>query len=284
MFNISLTFKMNHKHVKILTACLLIAVLTLTGCFEPVDYPQIAGTPQSQSITPQQRIAGYSVQGRPLMYNVLGQGPDTILIMATIHGNEPAGTPLVRRLNTYIENNPELLTSRTVILLPVANPDGFESKSRYNANKVDLNRNFAAENRVNNKVNGPAGLSEPESKAIEQIIRQHSPNRIVSLHQMVGLNYDDLAKQFPAGCIDYDGPGEQLANLMAQYCDLPVKKLGSRPGSLGSYAGVSLGIPIITFEMKREDSNLDSQILWNRYGKALLASITYPEPPESRKY
>jgi protein MpaA len=286
MFNISLIFKMKHKHVKILTGCLLTVVLTLAGCFEPVDYPQITTTSPSQSIlnSPQQRIAGYSVKGRPIVYLTLGYGPETILIMATIHGNEPAGTPLVRRLNTYLQNNPDMLAGRTVILMPVANPDGLELKSRYNANKVDLNRNFAAENRVNNKENGPAGLSEPESQAIEQIIRQHTPDRIVSLHQMVGQNYDDLAQKFPAGCIDYDGPGERLANHMAEYCELPVKKLGSRPGSLGSYAGITLGIPIITFEMKRNDTQLDSQTLWDKYRKALLAAITYPETPESRKY
>ena len=187
---------MKHKHVKILTGCLLTVVLTLAGCFEPVDYPQITTTSPSQSIlnSPQQRIAGYSVKGRPIVYLTLGYGPETILIMATIHGNEPAGTPLVRRLNTYLQNNPDMLAGRTVILMPVANPDGLELKSRYNANKVDLNRNFAAENRVNNKENGPAGLSEPESQAIEQIIRQHTPDRIVSLHQMVGQNYDDLAQ------------------------------------------------------------------------------------------
>lgn len=265
---------------KILTACLLIAVLTVTGCFEPVDYPKITGPAETQSIlnSPQQQIAGYSVQGRPMMYSVLGYGPEKIFIMSTIHGNEPAGIPIVRRLNAYLQNNPDLLAGRTVLLMPVANPDGFENNSRYNENKVDLNRNFAAENRVNNKVNGPDGLSEPESKAIEQIIRQHTPDRIVSIHQMVGQNYDDLAKKFPTGCIDYDGPGERLANFMTEYCELPVKKLGSRPGSLGSYAGVSLGIPIITFEMKGSDTQLDSQTLWDKYGKALLAAITYPEP------
>ena len=56
-----------------------------------------------------------------------------------------------------------------------------------------------------------------------------------------------------------------------------VKKLGARPGSLGSYAGVDLGIPIITFEMLQNDSGLDSDTLWQRYGKALVAAIVYPE-------
>ena len=68
-----------------------------------------------------------------------------------------------------------------------------------------------------------------------------------------------------------------LAERMGQYCALPVKKLGARPGSLGSYAGVTLGIPIITFEMLSADSQLNSVALWQKYGRALLAAIVYPD-------
>jgi protein MpaA len=68
-----------------------------------------------------------------------------------------------------------------------------------------------------------------------------------------------------------------LADHMGQYCALPVKKVGARPGSLGSYAGVTLGIPIITFEMTDADSKLDSAALWQKYGRAMLAAIVYPD-------
>jgi protein MpaA len=137
-------------------------------------------------------------------------------------------------------------------------------RSRFNANGVDLNRNFPSANRVNERRTGATSLSEPEARVIKQLIEQYSPDRIISLHQ-------------PLACIDYDGPGTTLAVRMAQYCTLSVKKLGARPGSLGSYAGVDLGIPIITFEMRQNDSGLDSNTLWQRYGKALVAAIVYPE-------
>jgi protein MpaA len=64
---------------------------------------------------------------------------------------------------------------------------------------------------------------------------------------------------------------------MAQYCDLPVRKLGAKPGSLGSYAGETLGIPIITFELPRGASELSLELLWSKYGNTLLAAILYPE-------
>ena len=68
-----------------------------------------------------------------------------------------------------------------------------------------------------------------------------------------------------------------LAESMGRYCDLPVKQLGARPGSLGSYAGVTLGIPTITLELLPEDSKLNSEALWQKYGKSLIAAIVYPE-------
>ena len=196
---------------------------------------------------------------------VLGDGPDVTLIMATIHGNEAAGTPLVRSLSWYLRQHPEMLAGRTVVLMAVANPDGMVNDSRYNAKGIDLNRNFEAKNRVNSKQTGLTALSEPEARAIKQVIQQYKPDRIVSIHQ-------------PLNCIDYDGPARMLAERMGQYCALPVKKLGARPGSLGSYAGVTLGIPIITFEMLPADSQLNSQALWGKYGRAMLAAILYPDP------
>jgi protein MpaA len=150
------------------------------------------------------------------------------------------------------------------VLLPAANPDGLAYNSRSNANGVDLNRNFSTANRANSAEFGRTALSEPEARAIQQLIRQYSPDRIVSIHQ-------------PMGCIDYDGPGYAIASRMAQYCSLPVKKLGAKPGSLGSYAGLTLGIPIITLELSQSDSGVSSDSLWQRYGKALLAAVTYPE-------
>lgn len=252
----------------------LLAVLTLAGCYQSVKYPVVVDAPPTPAIVhamARYQIIGKSVQGSPMMSLALGQGNDVILVLATIHGDEPAGTPLVRRLSTYLRQHPEMLKGRRVVLLRLANPDGLVHNSRYNAHGVDLNRNFDAANRENSKQYGLKALSEPESVAIQQTILQYRPDRIVSVHQR--------APGYP-GCIDYDGPASDLANHMADYCDLPVQRLGSRPGSLGSYAGVTLGIPIITFEMNRADSQLDSETLWRKYGKALLAAVVYPNRVE----
>ena len=252
----------NMKRAIIIKVFLLWASLGLMGCYKPVKYPEL-----DPALIPARQIkAGMSVEKRPIEYHIIGKGPEVIFIMAGIHGDEPAGIPIVKQLGEYLRQSRQgFLNGRTVVLLPVANPDGLAKNNRFNANGVDLNRNFAAQNRINSEKYGLAPLSEPESYIIRQIIRQYKPDRIVSIHQ-------------PFGCIDYDGPGRMLADHMARYCDLPVKKLGANPGSLGSYAGETLGIPTITFEMQEYDSKLEPRVLWHKYGQALLAAIIYPEP------
>ena len=256
---------MDKKWGKISAVCVLFGVLVFAGCVEPVRYPEIVGELPTVVFPAQYRIVGKSVQQRPIMCLVLGDGSDVTLIMATIHGNEAVGTPLVRSLSWYLRQHPEMLAGRKVVLMAVANPDGMVNGTRYNAKGIDLNRNFEAKNRVNRKETGLTALSEPEARAIRQVIMQYTPDRIVTIHQ-------------PLNCIDYDGPARMLAERMGQYCALPVKKLGARPGSLGSYAGVTLGIPIVTFEMLPADSQLNSQALWQKYGRAMLAAILYPDP------
>lgn len=260
---------MNRQKIQLLhikTAIIIIfAVFSISGCVQSPKAPTL-GVPSTKAHIPAaQHFAGVSVENRPIMYSVLGNGNDITFIIGGIHGDEPASPQLANNLADYLNQNQDILIGRKVIILPIANPDGLAYETRANANKVDINRNFPADNRINDPNYGPSGLSEPESHIIYTLIQQYKPARIVSIHQ-------------PYACIDYDGPAEELANQMALYCDLPVEKVGALPGSLGSYAGLTLGIPIITFEMRENDSNLNTQLLWQRYGKALLAAITFPNP------
>jgi len=258
---------MNRKRPIIPMACVLFAALAFVGCYQPVDYPVIVDVPPPAAVTVplvHRYIVGTSIENRPIECLVLGQGQDVTFILAAIHGSEPAGISLVRRLAQYLQQYPHLLQGRKVVLLPVANPDGVAHHSRYNARGVDLNRNFSTANRINSRRFGRTALSEPEARVIEQLIRQYAPDRIVSIHQ-------------PLACIDYDGPALALANRMTKYCNLPLIKLGAKPGSLGSYAGVTLRIPTITLELPRFADRLNSERLWQRYGPALIAAIVYPD-------
>lgn len=253
----------------------LVGVLALSGCYEPEPKPKITGQeslvtlPPAQTPPAQHQLMGRSVQGRAIMIQVLGRGGDTTLILGTIQGDEPAGAALVEQLSEHLRKNPTLLDGRRVVLLPVANPDGLAARTRGNAHGVDLNRNFEASNRVDNDTNGHSALTEPESQAIQKIIKEYGPSRIVSIHQ----------PSTSSEGIDFDGPARALATRMAQYCDLPITKRGAEPGSLGSYAGEELKIPIITLELAKGVTKPNATALWEQYGRSLLAAITYPEHP-----
>ena len=266
----------------------VVGLLVMTGCVEKKQpgpsqtrSPALSGAEQaaagrsmhqpSPTTGARRRLemVGTSVEGRPIACEIIGSGPDTILIMATIHGNESSGTPLVTRLSEQLHRYPNLTTGHTIILLPVANPDGYLHRVRYNTNGVDLNRNFPADNFAAGAQHGESPLSEPESRAVFQLLGRYNPSRVVSIHQ-------------PLRCVDYDGPGEGLARAMAGVTTLPVKRLGSRPGSLGSYVGVTLGVPIVTLELPKEASLLDPDALWEAYGDSLLAAIAYPDAPAAR--
>jgi protein MpaA len=193
---------------------------------------------------------------------VLGSGTDVVLILATIHGNEWAGTPLCQALVSKLRFDVRTMENKKVVVIPVANPDGYAAKRRTNFRGVDINRNFPTSNRVDTPRNG-AALSEPESQAIMNVLGEFRPRRIVSIHQ-------------PLACIDFDGPGEGLAAAMSQHAGLPIKKLGALPGSLGSFAAYNLNVPIITLELPPNAEKLSDAQLWSSYGEALMEAIRYP--------
>ena len=248
----------------------LATLVTLFGLLSAACIDHTNSVKDKPSVTVERRTLARSVQGRPIECIALGDGSDVVLIMATIHGDEDAGTPLVDRLIVHLQERPELLEGRRVILMPNVNPDGMAHQSRYNARGVDLNRNFPADNYNNGGNHGKRPLSEPESAAIHALLDRERPNRIVSIHQP--LNYG-------SACIDYDGPAEPLARAMGEHTDIPVKRIGSRPGSLGSYAGVTLQVPIITLELPKEAKGESGTSLWEKYGRMMLASVVFPEKP-----
>lgn len=225
----------------------------------PAPKPPEIRKPECQQIE-----IGRSVGGKPIMAEIYGEGDATVLVIATIHGNESVGTPLVRKLGQYLLDNPEAAAGHRVIIVPIANPDGMAANTRTNTRGVDLNRNFPAWNYSATRNHGVQPLSEPESRALHGLLLKYPPKRIISIHQ-------------PLGCIDYDGPADGVARAMASSSRLPLKKLGSLAGSLGSFAGVTLKTPIITVEFTRSADNLSAAAMWERYGRMLLVGICYPD-------
>src|SRR5918992_196514 len=123
-------------------------------------------------------------EGRPR--RVLRAGdpaePVRVLVVGSIHGNEPAGHAVVERLRrTGPPAGVQLWTVRT------ANPDGIHAGTRQNARGVDLNRNFpfrwAGGGRpFDTYYPGRSAASEPETRALQRLVEQVEPHPRVYYH------------------------------------------------------------------------------------------------------
>jgi hypothetical protein len=98
---------------------------------------------------------GRSVQGRELWVLLISDNPDQeedepeFKYVSTMHGNETVGTLLCINLINLIlsgygmeERFTQLVDNTAISIMPLMNPDGWESVTRYNANGWDLNRTF----------------------------------------------------------------------------------------------------------------------------------------------
>ena len=80
-------------------------------------------------------------------------------------------------------------------------------------------------------------------------IKSFKPNVIVSIHA-------------PYGVLDFDGPVMPPSRLGRLY----LSQVGIFPGSLGNYAGVQGGIPVVTVELpnaRHTPPDAEMQKMWN---------------------
>ena len=210
-------------------------------------------------------VWGTSWQRRPLELYRLGTGPVGLLLLAVMHGDEPAGEYFCHQLLAEVAEQPGLLGSQTLLVCPVVNPDGLALGTRQNARGVDLNRNFPTRDWAlgpagERYYGGPEPASEPETQALMRLVHTEKPGRIVTIHA-------DLHN------LNYDGPAQALAEAMAGengYTLAP--DIGyPTPGSFGGYAGRERSIPTITLELPEGDG----VALWPANRTALLRALTY---------
>ena len=160
-------------------------------------------------------IIGTSVEKRNLTAYHYGTGDTELLFVGGIHGGYEWNTVLVAyQLMDYLKANPETIpTNLKITVIPVLNPDGLNKvvgtadrftsadvstseetviDGRFNANGVDLNRNFDCNwqsKGVWQKVTVDAGskvFSEPESQAFKNYIETNKPVAVVTWYSAVG--------------------------------------------------------------------------------------------------
>lgn len=223
----------------------------------------------------------YSVEGFPLLLReyppVKSRQPKgRVLLVGGTHGDELASISVVFKwMQTLNKHHSGLFHWR---INPLMNPDGAlkENHTRTNAHQVDLNRNFLAPNltqgsaldywqskgyRNKRRYPGTQPLSEPETLWLHREIAEFQPDVIIAVHA-------------PYSLVDFDAPNRNKAPQRIGY--LHRNLMGTYPGSLGNYAGMYLGIPVITLELPHAGimpSKDDIRYLWVDLVRWLVRNI-----------
>jgi len=210
------------------------------------------------------KVYDVSTRERNIYLYEAGDGETLTLIMAAFHGDEQNSFHLAVELARSIYQNPKQIKNK-VVIVPVVNPDGLLKRTRTNVNEVDINRNFPTENWTpvyQKKKNYPgySAGSEKETGVVIDLINQYQPDRIISIHAPLKMN-------------NFDGPAQELAEVMSRYNGYPVvEEIGyPTPGSLGTYAGVELKIPIVTLELP----DISPAKAWEQNAEALVRAINF---------
>lgn len=148
--------------------------------------------PPSDTRIKEQRTIGYSVEGRPIIAYRLGSDTGTpALAVGVIHGDESRGKMMI----DYMLNTAVIPSDVNLWVIRTVNPDGLYRHTRYNAHKVDLNRNFDGGDWVKSaagteRYSGPSAASEPETVAVQRFLDEIQPRVAIWWHQ-IGQHVDD---------------------------------------------------------------------------------------------
>ncbi len=183
-----------------------------------------------------------------------------LLFIGGVHGDEPEGVRLAEDLVKFLKL-PGDQPYTPWMLIPCLNPDGYKLHQRTNGNGVDLNRNYPSKNwskefSKDRYFPGNQSGSEPEIKALTQLILQEKPRLIVHFHSW-------------EPCIVYAGePGLIDAKRLSDCSGYDLKDdIGyPTPGSLSAYGWKDLGIPVICIE---EQEGMDLSKVWAHFSEGL---------------
>ncbi|MBZ0275607.1 MAG: DUF2817 domain-containing protein, partial [Anaerolineae bacterium] len=206
-------------------------------------------------------VVGRSVQGRDILGWRFGQGGKVLLLVGGIHGGFEGNTVmLINQLIEHYQTAPaDILPGITLLLIPSANPDGLtlgrQAEGRFNANRVDLNRNWGCEWspdavwRDQQVDPGPHAFSEPETQALAAFIRQMQPSAAVFYHA--------AAEGVFAGECEGGHGSDQLATVIGEAAGYPYgEDFSAYPvsGTASSWID-GQGIPSVDLELSTTRSS-----------------------------
>ena len=247
---------------------------------------------------PEHSIIGSSVEGLDIelyqyLHGSMEEGTPHVMFVGGIHGGyEWNSVLLAYELMDHLEENPDFLPGGILLsIVPSLNPDGVKAVTgksgrfdpsdapasreatahgRFNANGVDLNRNFdcnwAPESTWRGEVvsAGTEPFSEPESKVFRDLVFDTAPDAVIFWHSIAGAVYG-------SECNDGILPGTMdIMNAYATASGYQAVPSFDHYAITGDVEGwlASVNIPSITVELTTHD---DTEWEKNKAGvRALL--------------
>lgn len=235
-------------------------------------------TEEPAPVSRSSEIIGYSVEGRKIEAYTFGDGEKTIAFVGGIHGGyEWNSVMLAYEFVDYFTENPSAIPEGlTVKIIPVANPDGLAKivgtgsrfvladvkkavkagEGRFNANGVDLNRNFGCRWQPKSTWRGQevsagtTAFSEPEALAIKDFVLETKPEAVIFWHSQSNAVY---ASECGKGVLPET---KAIMNIYAKAAGYPaVETFDAYPvtGDVESWLA-SINIPALTVELATHET------------------------------
>jgi serine/threonine-protein kinase len=155
--------------------------------------PTTTATPELPTPTPERRFIARSAGGADIEAIRYGDGANIIILVGGLHaGFAPASVELAQQMIDHFALNPEAIPDNaTIYIVANANPDSplnpGNLAGRFNANGVDLNRNWgcrwAQDATISGQTvigsGGTAPFSEPEVEGLSEFILSQNPVAVI---------------------------------------------------------------------------------------------------------
>jgi len=279
-----------------LVAALAIGGYVLWRSFTPEPQPMPEAQVEEPVVAqPLHQVIGTSVEGRVIDAYTYGEGDTHLLFVGGIHGGyEWNSVLLAYTVMDRLVAHPEMVpASVSVTVIPSLNPDGLATvvgaegrfaatdipdtvlpagTGRFNANGVDLNRNFDCKWQPESMWRGTvvsagtAPFSEPEAAALRDFVLAQDPVAVVFWHSQSNAVY---ASECEEGVLPET---RTVMNLYANAADYPaIDSFDAYPIS-GDAEGwlASIGIPAITVELSTHET-----IEWEQNRAGFEALLEY---------
>lgn len=209
-----------------------------------------------------------SANNRPIETMQLGNGQPRVMVLGSLHGNEPVAMYLAEQLARYIGNKPVVWKATSSLVVRNPNPDGVAKNTFTNNRGIDLNRNFPSGDFTasHNHRSGQRAGSEVETQIICRMMTDFSPTRVIHIKTSADNN----------GWVIYNKKAKSTALMMGDPQSLKPRELASLQltGSVESYVTNKQNLEMITLIVPR---NIDKETAWRIYREPLLTALTYQQ-------